>query len=323
MIFIVCVLLLAFDFWTVKNVSGRLLVGLRWWNEILPDGSNEWRYECADVHARSRTPPLPRAPPPRARARPRAARPATPRARRAQPSQRRVNSTDSTIFWAGLLVPAVLWCFFALGALLRLNFEWLMIDAVAVGLNGANVLGYMRCRKGGWRAAEVKRGAVVMEPRWRAPCAPTCPRAMLSLTGRPSRAVSAAPRSRARRRRQAAAKHGRAGGDLRGHAVWDGLAATQHALLAVSARRPLRSAACAGPARRTGRAREGPTERRPSQRVARTLVTGRAATAAVNSSLSRGVCRALATRSEDFNARVSAPVSMSDTHTVTCEVGNA
>ncbi len=28
------VLLLAFDFWTVKNVSGRLLVGLRWWNEV-------------------------------------------------------------------------------------------------------------------------------------------------------------------------------------------------------------------------------------------------------------------------------------------------
>jgi len=29
----ICVLLLSsFDFWTVKNVTGRLLVGLRWWN---------------------------------------------------------------------------------------------------------------------------------------------------------------------------------------------------------------------------------------------------------------------------------------------------
>lgn len=51
MIFIVCVMLLALDFWTVKNVSGRLLVGLRWWNEIMPDGSSEWRFECADVRA--------------------------------------------------------------------------------------------------------------------------------------------------------------------------------------------------------------------------------------------------------------------------------
>ena len=39
--FVIVVLLLAFDFWTVKNVSGRLLVGLRWWNEVAEDGTNE------------------------------------------------------------------------------------------------------------------------------------------------------------------------------------------------------------------------------------------------------------------------------------------
>lgn len=32
--FIIIVLLLSFDFWTVKNISGRLLVGLRWWNHV-------------------------------------------------------------------------------------------------------------------------------------------------------------------------------------------------------------------------------------------------------------------------------------------------
>ena len=31
--FILCVLFLAFDLWTTKNVAGRLMVGLRWWNE--------------------------------------------------------------------------------------------------------------------------------------------------------------------------------------------------------------------------------------------------------------------------------------------------
>ena len=36
--FIVIIFALAFDFWVVKNVSGRLLVGLRWWNHIGPDG---------------------------------------------------------------------------------------------------------------------------------------------------------------------------------------------------------------------------------------------------------------------------------------------
>ena len=43
--FIIVVLMNAFDFWTVKNVSGRLLVGLRWWNRIKDDGSNEWVFE--------------------------------------------------------------------------------------------------------------------------------------------------------------------------------------------------------------------------------------------------------------------------------------
>merc|ERR1712216_31642 len=32
--FVACVLALAVDFWWCKNVSGRLLVGLRYWNEI-------------------------------------------------------------------------------------------------------------------------------------------------------------------------------------------------------------------------------------------------------------------------------------------------
>jgi hypothetical protein len=49
--FITCVTLLAFDFWTVKNVSGRLLVGLRWWNEVNEDGTSKWRFESHEVRA--------------------------------------------------------------------------------------------------------------------------------------------------------------------------------------------------------------------------------------------------------------------------------
>ena len=43
------VLLLAFDFWTVKNVSGRLMVGLRWWNKIEEDGTSTWMFESKKV----------------------------------------------------------------------------------------------------------------------------------------------------------------------------------------------------------------------------------------------------------------------------------
>ena len=73
--FVVIVLLLTLDFWTVrqgvhncgilvfvacpctschmllslqtKNISGRLLVGLRWWNETTDEGSN-WRFETLE-----------------------------------------------------------------------------------------------------------------------------------------------------------------------------------------------------------------------------------------------------------------------------------
>lgn len=47
-IFVVTVLLAALDFWVVKNVSGRILVGLRWWNEINDMGESVWKFECLD-----------------------------------------------------------------------------------------------------------------------------------------------------------------------------------------------------------------------------------------------------------------------------------
>lgn len=51
LVFIIVALLLAADFWNVKNISGRLLVGLRWWNETTEDGQSVWVFESADVSA--------------------------------------------------------------------------------------------------------------------------------------------------------------------------------------------------------------------------------------------------------------------------------
>ena len=47
--FIMIVLLSSFDFWVVKNVTGRLLVGLRWWNYIDEDGKSQWIFESRKV----------------------------------------------------------------------------------------------------------------------------------------------------------------------------------------------------------------------------------------------------------------------------------
>ncbi|KAH0629567.1 hypothetical protein JD844_011734 [Phrynosoma platyrhinos] len=40
------ILLLSCDFWAVKNVTGRLMVGLRWWNQVDDDGKSHWVFEA-------------------------------------------------------------------------------------------------------------------------------------------------------------------------------------------------------------------------------------------------------------------------------------
>ncbi|KAJ3037102.1 Golgi apparatus membrane protein TVP23 A [Rhizophlyctis rosea] len=107
--FVVIVLLLSFDFWTVKNVTGRLLVGLRWWNEIREDGSNVWVFESKE--------------------------------------NRVVNATDSRVFWTVLYVTPVIWGLLAFIALLKFNLGWFLVTIVSIVMNVANLIGYTRCEK--------------------------------------------------------------------------------------------------------------------------------------------------------------------------------
>lgn len=47
--FVVIVILLSMDFWTVKNITGRLLAGLRYWNYVDETGNNHWIFESRKV----------------------------------------------------------------------------------------------------------------------------------------------------------------------------------------------------------------------------------------------------------------------------------
>ena len=105
--FVICVVLLAFDFWTVKNVSGRLLVGLRWWSYVREDGSNEWIFESLEDMAE-------------------------------------ISAFDSRMFWGGLYAAPLAWAFLLLIGLLRLKFEYLPIIIAALVLSGANILGNVK-----------------------------------------------------------------------------------------------------------------------------------------------------------------------------------
>lgn len=107
-VFVICIILLAFDFWTVKNVSGRLLVGLRWWSYVKEDGSNEWIFESLEDMAE-------------------------------------ISSVDSRMFWGGLYISPLCWVFLLVVGFLRLQFEYLPLVIAALMLNGANILGYIKC----------------------------------------------------------------------------------------------------------------------------------------------------------------------------------
>lgn len=110
--FITTILLLAADFWNVKNISGRLLVGLRWWNESNELGQSIWVFENADPN-------------------------------------RYINPIDSKVFWLLMYVIPSVWIVFAILAILKLELLSLILVIVAISLSMTNTLAYTKCDKFG------------------------------------------------------------------------------------------------------------------------------------------------------------------------------
>ncbi|XP_060060515.1 Golgi apparatus membrane protein TVP23 homolog C isoform X4 [Erinaceus europaeus] len=109
------ILLLSCDFWTVKNVTGRLMVGLRWWNHIDEDGKSHWVFESRKASS---------------------------------PESKAISEAESRIFWLGLIACPVLWVIFAFSALFSFKVKWLPVVIMGVALQGANLYGYIRCKVG-------------------------------------------------------------------------------------------------------------------------------------------------------------------------------
>lgn len=95
----------------VKNVSGRLMVGLRWWNEVSENGGNEWKFESL------------------------------------QEGQRNINKYDSRMFWTVLYLTPAVWVVLGIVAFLKLNVDYLLLIVIALLLSGSNLLGYLKCSK--------------------------------------------------------------------------------------------------------------------------------------------------------------------------------
>ncbi|KAJ3091722.1 Golgi apparatus membrane protein TVP23 A [Quaeritorhiza haematococci] len=167
LVFVIIILLLSFDFWTVKNVTGRLLVGLRWWNEIKDDGSNVWIFESREVCVDDLSMKIFFVRTALVRQRKDEGRgwgdvyagctdlpsmPGTTMERDADKKgflqqNRNVNVVDSRIFWTSLYVAPAIWVVFFLTALFGLKVQWMVVCIMAIALNMANVIGYTKCEK--------------------------------------------------------------------------------------------------------------------------------------------------------------------------------
>ncbi|KAL0482972.1 hypothetical protein AKO1_014870 [Acrasis kona] len=109
--FVICILFISFDFWTVKNITGRLMVGLRWWNEVQEDGSNVWRFESRE-------------------------------------NLDDVAQMDSYFFWVVLYAQPVLWVLILIVSILLAKPSWFFVNALAIVLGSFNAWGYFKCQKG-------------------------------------------------------------------------------------------------------------------------------------------------------------------------------
>ncbi|KAM6424518.1 Golgi apparatus membrane protein TVP23 homolog A isoform 1-T1 [Liasis olivaceus] len=113
--FLIILLLLSFDFWSVKNVTGRLLVGLRWWNQIDEDGKSHWVFEAKKGPSTGASP----------------------------------TEVEARIFWLGLIICPVIWTLFFFSTLFSLKLKWLALAITGICLQTANLYGYIHCKLGG------------------------------------------------------------------------------------------------------------------------------------------------------------------------------
>jgi len=113
LVFILTLILLSVDFYYLKNIAGRRLVGLRWWNEVnTSNGESHWVFESSD------------------------------------PNTRTQNATDKRFFWLSMYATPALWVGLAIVAIFRLsNVIWLSLVVIALILTITNTVAFSRCDK--------------------------------------------------------------------------------------------------------------------------------------------------------------------------------
>jgi len=102
---VIVVVLLAVDFWNCRNVAGRRLVGLRYWNQVDDDGESYWVFESRDP-----------------------SRPANP--------------IDSKMFWIALYAFPVFWLLVLILSFIKFSISFVPIVILALLFNCTNAVGF-------------------------------------------------------------------------------------------------------------------------------------------------------------------------------------
>jgi hypothetical protein len=159
--YIFVISLCAFDFWTVKNVTGRILVGLRWWSIIKEDGKEEWHFEALEnskYHFKKYFTPF-----------------FIKFIIKFYPNFNKIiismfvcdiivnkNAVDNRVFWTSQYLFGGVWVIFSIVSLLSFNISNLTVCTVASVLSITNTMGYIKCDKkhqksvGGWMFTKAK-----------------------------------------------------------------------------------------------------------------------------------------------------------------------
>ena len=106
-IYLATILFGSADFWVTKNLSGRLLVGLRWWNEVKENGEEVWIFESKN--------------------------------------EKKEATSDKSVFWICLYLTPIVW--FILIIFNIFQPARFIIGLICLIFTGTNLYGYFKCSK--------------------------------------------------------------------------------------------------------------------------------------------------------------------------------
>ena len=109
LIYLSVILLGSVDFWITKNISGRFLVGLRWWNEVKKDWKEVWIFESKNEKIEA--------------------------------------TADKSVFWTSLYLNGGGWAILFLFKLITLSITNAIIAFTMLVFAGVNLYGFFKCSK--------------------------------------------------------------------------------------------------------------------------------------------------------------------------------